>query len=243
MYVGITCGGSFALKHFLCGNWFQFTTKIFKPSSISNKYLKNKIKCLHLSQCLIESNNEDLKALVSQIFQDNKIDLSNQTLLPSDVNTLGFFLIRSINEQWDMLNLSRCNIGSTGSKILCDQFLNDNSHHIVTITKIDFSHNQLNFSSLGRLFELFKSWLALEIIIIDNEILKDNLGNELYAIVEDTFFYASITYKYNYNLDHFILLIELMVQVTCIIPILKIYIYLTVCMNWSQLVKFVILVI
>ena len=122
MYVGITCGGSFALKHFLCGNWFQFTTKIFKPSSISNKYLKNKIKCLHLFQCLIESNNEDLIALVSQIFQDNKIDLSNQTLLPSDVNTLGFFLIRSINEQWDMLNLSRCNIGSTGSKILCDQF-------------------------------------------------------------------------------------------------------------------------
>ena len=50
---------------------------------------------------------------------------------------------------------------------------------MVIITKIDISHNQLSFSSLGRLFELFKSWLTSEIIIIDNEILKDNPGNEL----------------------------------------------------------------
>ena len=197
MYVGITHGRSFALKHFLSGNWFQFTTKLLKPSSISNKYLKNKIKCLHLFQCLTESNNEDLIASVSQIFQDNKIDLSNQTLLPSDVNTLVFFLIRSINKQWDMLNLYGCNIGNTGSKILCDRFLNNNSHHMVTIRKINFSHNQLNVSSLPQLFELFRSWHTSEIIITDSDILKDNPSNELYAMVEDAFLLC----KYNTQIE------------------------------------------
>ena len=116
LYVGITCGSSFALKHFLSGNWFQLTTKIFKSSRISNKLLKNKIRCLHLFQCFTESNNEDMIASisVSNFLQGNQIDLSNQTLLPSDVNTLGFFLIRSINKNWEMLNLSGCNIGSIG---------------------------------------------------------------------------------------------------------------------------------
>ena len=188
MYVGITCGNSFALKHFLSGNWLQFRTKFFKCSSISNKYLKHKIKCLHLFQCLIESSNEDVTASVSQSFQDNKIDLSNQTLLASDVNMLGFSLIRSINKQWDMLNLHGCNIGSIGSKILCDTFLNNNSRHMITIRKINFSHNHLNVSSLAQLFELFRSWHTSEIIITDNDTLKDNPSNELYAIIEDAFF-------------------------------------------------------
>ena len=62
-------------------------------------------------------------ASVSKFFQDNQIDLDRQTLLPSDVNTLGFFLMRSINKQWEMLNLWGCNIGSIGINILCDRFL------------------------------------------------------------------------------------------------------------------------
>ena len=187
MYVGITYGGSFALKHFLSGNWFQFTTKMFKTSSISNKYLKHKIKCLHLFQCLVESNNKDMIASVSQSFEGNKIDLSNQTLLPSDVNTLGFFLIRSINKHWELLNLSGCNIGTTGIKILCDRFLDKDKRHIVIIKNVNFSYNQLNFSSLIQLFKLFKSWDTSEIIITDSKILKNNSSSELYEAVEDAF--------------------------------------------------------
>ena len=143
MYVGITCGNSFALKHFLSGNWFQLSTKVFK-FCISKKYLGNKIKCLHLFQCLVESNNEDMIASVSKFFQNGQIDLSNQTLIPNDVNTLGFFLMRSINKKWEMLNLSGCNIGSIGSNILCDGFLNNDSCNlIITINKVDFSDFQI----------------------------------------------------------------------------------------------------
>ena len=186
LYVGITHGNSFALKHFLSGNWFQLITKIFKSSRISNKLLKNKIRCLHLFQCFTESNNEDMIASVSNFLQGNQIDLSNQTLLPSDVNTLGFFLIRSINKNWEMLNLAGCNIGNIGINILCDRFLDDNNRHNITIKVVDFSFNRLNLSTLVRLFELFKSWQTSDIVITDSEeILQHNTVHELYTVIED----------------------------------------------------------
>ena len=186
MYVGITCGNSFALKHFLSDNWFQLTTKLIKSSRISNKILKNKIRCLHLFQCFVESNNEDMMASVSQFFKNNQIDLSNQTLLPSDINTLGFFLIRSINKQWEILNLSGCNIGSIGINILSDGLLVENDRHIINIKTVDFSFNQLNSSTLVKLLKLFKSWHTSKIVIIgSDEILQKNIVNELYLAIED----------------------------------------------------------
>ena len=188
MYVGITCGSSFALKHFLSGNWFQISTRMFKYSNISRKYLGNKIKCLHLFQCLVESNNEDMMASVSKFFQDNQIDLDRQTLLPSDVNTLGFFLMRSINKQWEMLSLSGCNIGSIGINILCDRFLSKESRDIVFIKMVNFSYNQLNFSSVIQIFDLFKSWHMSQLIIKDSKILQDHANSDVYKAIEEAFF-------------------------------------------------------
>ena len=191
MYVGITCGSSFALRHFLSGNLFQFTTKYFKTSSISNKYLKDKIKCLHLFQCLIESNNQDMLALVSRFFQGDKIDLSNQTLLPNDVNTLAFFLMRSINKRCELLDISGCNIGNTGIKILCDRFSDQESREIMMIKKVNFSYNNLNFSSLVENFDLFKSWHTSELVIKDSEIFQDCRSSDIYKFITDAFFLSS----------------------------------------------------
>ena len=176
MYVGITKGSSFALRHFLSGNQFQLYSKLFKTSKlhVSNKYLKHKMKCLHLFQCLVEADKEDIIESVKQLFESKYIYLSNQTLLPSDLNTLGFFLIRSINKEWDELNLSNCNIGSNGSNILCDTFLDKDVHCVVTIKMVNFSYNQLDFLSLTRLFDLFTSWHTTEIIITDDTLL-DNI--------------------------------------------------------------------
>ena len=101
MYVGITGGCTFALQHFMSGNWFQLYSKVFGASKVSSRFLKHKMKCLHLFQCLVEVDKVDsMKQLdsVKKLFQNNQVDLSNQTLLPSDLNTLGFFLIRSINK-------------------------------------------------------------------------------------------------------------------------------------------------
>ena len=204
MYVGITCGSSFALKHFLSGNWFQFSTRIFKTSGISKKIVENKIKCLHLFQCLVESSNEDMIASVSKFFQDNQIDLSNQTLLPSDVNTLGFFLIRSINKHWEMLNLSGCNIGSIGINILCDRFLSKESRDIVVIKTVNFSYDQLNFLSVLQIFDLLKSWKTLQLIIKDSEILQDHANSDVYKAIEDAFFTSNYDKQVGLELGSFL---------------------------------------
>ena len=204
MYVGITFGSSFALKHFLSGNWFQFSTRIFKTSGISKKFVENKIKCLHLFQCLVESNNEDMIASVSKFFQDNQIDLSNQTLLPSDVNTLGFFLVRSVNKQWEMLNLSGCNIGSIGINILCDRFLSKESRDIVVIKEVDFSYNQLNFSSVLRIFDLLKSWHTLQLIIKDTALLQDHANSDVYKAIEDAFLTSNYNKQVSLKLGSFL---------------------------------------
>ena len=161
MCVGITCGSSFALRHFLSDNWFQF------KSNVSNKYLKHKLKCLHLFQCLVEAKKEDIVESAKQLFQNRQIDLSNLTLLPSDLNTLGFFLRRSINKEWDVLNLSNCNIGSNDINILCDRFLDADSRCLLTVKTINFSFNQLNFLPFKRMIDLSKYWHTTEIIITD----------------------------------------------------------------------------
>ena len=178
MYIGITSGSSFALRHFLSGNRFQLYSKLFKNSKVSNKYLNNKMTCLHLFQCLVEADKEDIIVSVKQFFQSNQIDLSNQTLLPSDLNTLGFFLIRSLNKEWDELDLSNCNIGSEGCNILCDRFLGKDVRSIVTIKMVNFSYNQLNLSSFIRLFGLFNSWHTSEIIITDEAILDNGTDDK-----------------------------------------------------------------
>ena len=192
MYIGITSASSFALKHFLSGNWFQLSTRIFKTTSICNEFLKDKIKCLHLFQCLVESNNQEMVASVSRFFRGDRINLNDQTLLPGDVNTLAFFLVRSITKRWELLNLSGCNVGVSGSDILCNNFLDQDNRHMITIRNVNFSHNQLNFSSLIQLFELFKSWDTSEIIITDREIIQsDPSYNELYDAVENAFSFCA----------------------------------------------------
>ena len=205
MYVGITCGSSFALKHFLSGNLFQFITKLFKTLSISNKYLKDKIKCLHLFQCLIESNNKDIIALVSQFFQGGKIDLSNQTLLPSDINTLTFFLMRSINNRCELLDISGCNIGSTGLKFLCDRFSDKESREMMVIKRVNFSFNNLNFFSLIEIFDLVKSWHTSELVIKDSEIFQSYRSSDIYKFINDTLFSSNNNNQVSLELGSFLL--------------------------------------
>ena len=161
MYVGITGGKHIAWKHYLSGNRFMLSTKIFKSFKISKTLLNDKIKSLHLFQCFSEIGN---KELVGKIFEDKIIDLSNQTLLPRDINTLCFFLLRSVNKHWIKMDLSNCNIGGIGSDILYKTFL-DKSRDILCIDKVDFSNNLLQNQSILKLLDVVKFWHASEVII------------------------------------------------------------------------------
>ena len=170
MYNGVTGGRTFAWKHFLSGNRFVLFTRLFK-TSISKSLLTDKVKSLHLFQCFNEAGGNEL---VEKFFENQKIDLSNQTLLPKDIHTLGFFLLRSVNKHWKVLDLSNCNIGDIGCDILLKMFLDKGNRDTVRIDKIDFSNNGLGNKSVLRLLIAFKLWHTLEAIIQDHQAVVNN---------------------------------------------------------------------
>ena len=61
-------------------------------------------------QCFSEAENDDMCQYVGELLQDQKIDLSGQTLNPVNIHTLGLFLGRSTTKHWKLLSLSNCYI-------------------------------------------------------------------------------------------------------------------------------------
>ena len=187
MYAGITGGNSFALKHFLSGNWFQFSSWLFETYAISPNILNDKIKCLHVFQCLAETKDDIMVSLVESLFQDQIINLSNQTLLPRDLGILGLFLIRSHTRKWKKLDLSNCNLGIDGCKNLSKMLLNKDAYRKVRINSIDLSCNQLNRLPFIELFNLFKCWCTTEVVVNDSSILVNMTISELLTSLENAF--------------------------------------------------------
>ena len=185
MYVGITGGNRFVFKHFLSGNWFKMSSHLIKNSALSNKILKDKIKCLHLLHCLAEADHEMLPS-VENIFQGGVIDLSHQSLSPNDVHTLAVLLLRSPNKQWEMINLSNCNIDEKCCNVLCEMFHSQS----VTVKTVDISNNDIHWESLSKFSDILRFWNTKEVIIsIDslynctNTKMINNFSNKLRSAI------------------------------------------------------------
>ena len=162
MYVGITGGDSFVFKHFLTGNYFQLSSRLLKASNISDSILNNKIKCLHLLHCLAEADHEMLSS-VENIFKGGIIDLSYQSLTPNDVHTLAVLLLRSPSRQWEMINLSHCNIDEKCCNVLYELF---HSHHVaLNVIAVDISSNNLHWDSFRKLCVVLRMWNTKEIVL------------------------------------------------------------------------------
>ena len=165
MYVGLTKGDSFALKHFLTGRRYIFQSLLVKANSIASETIVHRVKCLYLFQCFLEAGNNTMCHQLGNYLVDKKIDLSNTTLLPKDMHTLCFFLLRSTTKQWELLDLSNCCIGDNGCNILANLLLGD---HTLFINKMNFSHNQLTARSIGTILKLAQSFKVEQLIVAGN---------------------------------------------------------------------------
>ena len=174
MYVGITGGDQFAFRHYLSGNYFKFSSQLFK-TSLSSKMLTDKIKCLHLLQCLAEVDHEMLPS-VENVFQGGIIDLSHQSLSLSDVHTLAVLLLRSPNKQWEMINLSHCSIDDKCCDVLCEIF----HSQIITVKAVDISNNNIYWESLSTLANVLKSWNTEQVIISPDALYKSAMVQAIY---------------------------------------------------------------
>ena len=174
MYVGITGGNSSVFKHFITGNYFQVSSWLFGTSAISSATLKDKIKCLHLLHCLAEANHEMLST-VESIFQGGILDLSHQSLSPNDVHTLAFLLSSLPNRQWEMINLSHCNIDDQTCVVLCETFCSQRVP--LKIKCIDVSYNCFHRDSLNKLCSILKSWHTAKLILSVDSLYSSTTRN------------------------------------------------------------------
>ena len=171
MYVGITGGKHFIFAHFLSGNSYKLVSHwLFTPKYISKKILNDKIKCLYLLRCSAEADCKILSS-VENVFEGQIIDLSNNNLSIDDIRTLAVSLLRSPDKEWEMLNLSRCNIDNTGCNIFCEMFHSERV--TLKVKKVDISYNNIQWESLGRLCKILKLWQTRD-LFISVDALYDN---------------------------------------------------------------------
>ena len=162
MYVGVTGGSSFIFKHFLTGNYFQASSWLFGTSAISSKILNDRIKSLYLLHCLSEADHEMLSH-VENIFQGRIIDLSHRSLSSNDAQTLAVLLLRSPNKQWEMINLSHCNIDEYSCNMLYKMFHSQSIK--VKVKVVNIAYSKINWESFTKLCSVLKSWQTEELLM------------------------------------------------------------------------------
>ena len=181
MYVGLTKGNSFALRHFLSGHKFRFVTKWSKSTRISTSTISNKVKSLHLLQCFSEAGNDELIRQLGSFTDDTIIDLSGNALLSKDIQMLSFFLTRSTTKDWKMLNLSQCYMGDNTFDVFCKTFSGFNENKVV-ISAVDLSYNQFTPASLKGIVDLICCFDVKHLYIHGNYINKEEFDNVLFAV-------------------------------------------------------------
>ena len=170
IYMGLTKGKTSAFQFFLGGNSiYNFVyNRYARNFIISNRILVEKVKCLHLFQCFMEAKNDNMCMVVGSFFEDLIIDLSNQTLLPKDVNILCFYLLRSKNSEWHELDLSGCSIGDMGCSVMHKSLIIGDKHNHIFLQVLDLSSNHLTPNSAAAIIDLVQSFKVVELNISDN---------------------------------------------------------------------------
>ncbi|XP_065901203.1 protein NLRC5-like [Dysidea avara] len=118
---------------------------------ISQDILEYPVMVLYLFQCFQEAQDDKLCDLLSKSFGSGEIDLSDYSLLPHQLVSLGFFLSRSLRK-WNELNLDECYIGDHGISLLhryiCGDKTNKQEITTVDLTLLEHHHLSLVTSSL-----------------------------------------------------------------------------------------------
>ena len=169
MYCGLTSGNSFALKHYLSGHRFVIVSLLFGAKHIRRKVSEDKVKCLHLFQCFLEADNDKLVKKVGKFLLNDTIDLSGNALLQKDIHIFSFFLIRSANKKWKLLDLSSCYIGDQGFDIFARSFA-ECVKNKTTIEIVNISSNHLTSLSITGIINLTNGFNVEKVMLCNNNI-------------------------------------------------------------------------
>ena len=175
IYISLTKGQRPSFKHFLCGG--------NKATTISYKFLKDELRCLHLYHCFHEAGDKEICKTIEQsvVFSKKRIDLSNATLTPSNVESVTVFLTSSSHKEWTWLDLSDCYIQDHGLHILHRGLLHCSD---VTIAILDLSYNGLTIQSSSLISDITVSCNVKELRITGNHTIGEN--EQLFSILTNS---------------------------------------------------------
>ena len=111
IYISLTKGQRSSFKKFLSGG--------NEAIAISDKFLKDQLKCLRLYRCFNEASDHTLCNTIERanIFHDRVIKLGRTRLTGSDMECISLFLTSSFNKEWVWLDLTSCYMQDNGLNV------------------------------------------------------------------------------------------------------------------------------
>ena len=174
IYISLTKGQRASFKNFLSGGNDGIT--------ISDKFLRDPLKCLHLYHCFNEANDHVMCHSIedAEIFSHKEINLIGKPLTGSDLGNLSLFIASSFNKEWARLGLINCQIQDKGLNILCRGLCHSNN---IFIHELWLENNGLTTQSSSLISNFTVNckvkvlWLTGNHTVGDNEQLYSMLTN------------------------------------------------------------------
>ena len=183
IYISLTKGQRPSFKQFIKPSLGQRLKGFLTGEQVENRFLEDKLKCFRLFHCFFEAGDKEMCRSIENAKSLNCnskiVNLSNNTLSPSDVECVTVFLTCSSHKEWKKFNLYKCYIQDHGVHILhrgltsCD----------VTIASLDLDNNGLTESSSSAISDITISCRVKILDIRNNNTVGED--ERLYSIISD----------------------------------------------------------
>ena len=183
IYISLTKGQRPSFKQFIKPSLLQRLKGFLTGEQVQNQFLEDKLKCFRLFRCFLEAGDKEMCRSIENTkslnFNSKTIDLSCNTLSPSDVECVTVFLTCSSHKEWEMLKLLKCYIQDHGVHILHRGL----TSYDVTITALVLESNGLTESSS---FAISDITISCRVKVLDIR-YNNTVGEDerLYSIISD----------------------------------------------------------
>ena len=118
IYISLTKGQRASFKQFIKPTWGQWIKGLWTGEQVENRFLEDKVKCLHLFRCFYEAGDKEtcrsIENAKSLNFSGKTMRLHCIRLSTSDVECVTVFLTCSSHKEWKVLGLGGCYIQDHG---------------------------------------------------------------------------------------------------------------------------------
>ena len=145
IYISLIKGQRPSFKKFLSGG--------NEAIAISDKFLKDQLKCLRLYRCFNEAGDHTLCNTIERadVFHDRAIRLWDTTLTGSDMECISLFLTSLFNKEWEVLEFTNSRMWDKGLHTLYRGLRHCSD---ITIKVLDFDCSGLTTQSFSLISQL-----------------------------------------------------------------------------------------